>query len=90
MNYLARINFLIVVSIVLILVSCKIDSAEDNNQENIQKVAESNTPQKSEHLYFVGSYGGQPSIYKFDFNTLNHKIFWYSPRCFFSYPTMGS
>jgi hypothetical protein len=28
----------------------------------------------------VGSYGGQPSIYKFDFNNLSYKIFWYSPK----------
>jgi hypothetical protein len=80
MGHLVRINYLFVVSIVLMLVSCKNDSVEDNISENIQIDTESNSPQKIDHLYFVGSYGGQSSIYKFDFNTLSHKIFWYSPK----------
>ncbi len=80
MNYSKEVKILLLISSIIIFVSCKNDSVGDKSLENIKIETEDDSPSHIEYLYFVGSYGGQPSIYKFDFNSLSHKIFWYSPK----------
>jgi hypothetical protein len=78
--YSIGISYLLLGSIIAIFFSCQNDPVEDKSAENFKVETEIDSPTKFDHLYFVGSYGGQSSIYKFDFNNLSHKIFWYSPK----------
>ena len=80
MIFSARIYYLFLVGAIAIFGSCKNDIVEDKSSKNSRTETEYISSIKFNHLYFVGSFGGQSSIYKFDFKSLNHKIFWYSPK----------
>jgi hypothetical protein len=80
MNNLIGIHYLFIVSAMVMFVSCKNDLVEDKSLKDFQTETESGSSPKLDHLYFVGSYGGQSSIYKFNFQNLSYKIFWYSPK----------
>ena len=42
--------------------------------------SDSNPSKKIDHFFFIGNYGGQFSIYKFELIDNSYEIFWYSPR----------
>ena len=62
------------------LISCGERTNDNYNPENYHYTLESAVSRTVDHLFFVGKYGGQAGVYKFEFSNNEHKIFWYSPE----------
>jgi len=80
MKYSVGLYYLFLACTLLIFVSCEKDSVGNKDAGNYQIETDSSPPKKIDHFFFVGDYGGQSSIYKFDLINNSYKISWYSPK----------
>jgi hypothetical protein len=75
-----RFRNIFFISAILVSVSCERTSLEDGDMLNYRSETKSIPSKKLDHFFFIGSYGGQFSIYKFELNDNSYQIFWYSPK----------
>jgi hypothetical protein len=62
------------------LISCGERTNDNYKPENYHYALESAISKTVDHLFFVGKYGGQAGVYKFQFSNNEYKIFWYTPE----------
>ncbi|MCZ6703438.1 MAG: hypothetical protein O6940_10410 [Ignavibacteria bacterium] len=62
------------------LISCGERTNDNYKPENYHYALDSSVSTTVDHLFFVGMYGGQSGVYKFEFSNNEYKIFWYSPK----------
>ena len=75
-----RLKIILFISVLLVFVSCEKKSIEESDIQKYRSDTDSITTKKLNHIFFIGSYGGQFSIYKFELNDNSYEIFWYSPK----------
>ena len=80
MNNSGRLKNLFFISAILVFFSCEKKSMDDNDMLNYQSEITSVPSKKLNHFFFIGNYGGQFSLYKFELNNNSYQIFWYSPK----------
>lgn len=74
------IYYLFLFCTLFLFISCEKDSVGDKDAVNIQIESDISSSKISDHFFFVGNYGEQPSIYKFDLKDNSYNISWYSPK----------
>ena len=62
------------------LISCGDRTNYNYKPENYHYTLESGVSKTADHFFFVGMYGGQAAVYKFEFSNNEYKIFWYTPE----------
>ena len=62
------------------LISCGERTGDNYKPEDYHYVLDSALTKTVDNLFFVGKYGGQSGVYKFEFNNNEHKILWYTPE----------
>lgn len=62
------------------LISCGERTGDNYKPDNYNYALDSASSKTVDHLFFVGKYGGQTSVYKFEFSNSEYKIFWYTPE----------
>ena len=62
------------------LISCGERTNDNYKPENYHYALDPAVSKTVDHLFFVGMYGGQSGVYKFEFSKNEHKIFWYTPE----------
>ncbi len=71
-------KFIYLVLLTLVFLSCNDIKEKDVDENNLNKEIEKAELTKLSNFYFVGNYAGNLSIYKYDYQTDKHKVFWHS------------
>ncbi len=70
--------FMMLIFSLILFSSCSDDNQNDVDEDNLNKEIENAQLSEFSGFYFVGNYAGRPSIYRYDYETDNYKVFWHS------------